>query len=249
MSKESVNESKNSLKERVNESELVIQGLSERLIHDLNAGKWEYIERRDCYLKEYGIKKFPNKIAHDMIRAWRWAEVFRHLDNFEPTQTLAKALLNDMKEKWFYEDKENKSIGVAGRLLKDSEAEREEFLSRFPKLDKSTALLVLELLNTNMYSGAGNVYKIHLWDCFSPSYFTGLDEEILKRLSNRWKVIEDEDKNAFIWIDNEKRREYTKIALEIQKKTKKEEDEDLKDLQKYLNEDYEQELNLGEESL
>lgn len=249
MSKESVNESKNSLKERVNESELVIQGLSERLIHDLNAGKWEYIERRECYLKEFWMKNFPNKIAHDMIKAWRWDEVFYHIDRFEPTQTLAKALLNDMKEKWFYEDKEKKSMGFAGRLLEDSEAEREEFLSRFSKLDKSTALLVLELLNRNMYSGAGNVYKIHLWDCFNPKYFTDLDEEVLKKLSNLWKVIEDEDKNVFVWIDSEKREKYTKIALEIQKKAKKEEDEDLKDLQKYLNEDYEQELGLREESL
>jgi hypothetical protein len=40
----------------------------------------------------------------------------------------------------------------SGCLLEDSVIEWETFLSRFKKLDKSTALLVLKLLETNIYN-------------------------------------------------------------------------------------------------
>lgn len=238
--KESVNESVNSLKKKVKDSELLIQELSKALINDLNAGRWDYIEWWNDYLKWLdGSDKFPNKVAHDMIRAWRWDEVLRHIEKFEPTQTLAKELLKDMLKRWFYEDKEYKSMGYNRFILEDSVSERETFLSRFWELDNTTALLVLELLNKNLYEGDNDFYKSHLGDCFNPKYFTGLDEKVLKRLSNRWKVIEDEDKNSFVWIDNEKREKYTKIALEIQKKTEEEENDNLEDLERYLKENYE----------
>jgi hypothetical protein len=91
-------------------------------------------------------------------------------------------------------------------------------------LDKSTALLVLKLLETNIYNWANVIYKLHLWDCFNLNYFIWLDEEILKRLSERWVVIEDEDKNKFVWIDKEKWDKYTNIALKVQDEANEERD-------------------------
>lgn len=240
MGRERPEESTNSLNKNIKQSEEAIQELSKRLIHDLNMGRWDYIERRDDYLQEFkGADKFPNKIAHDMIKAWRWDEVFRHIDRFEPTQTLAKALLSDMIKKWFYEDKEERARGWRSDLLEDSVIDWENFLSRFGILDKSTAILVLKLLEKNMFPEGGYTYKEHLGDCFNPKYFTGLDEEILKKLSDRWVVIEDKDKKSFVWIDNTKREKYKKVALEVQKKAKKESEDELKDLQDYLTENYE----------
>jgi hypothetical protein len=156
-----------------------------------------------------------------MIRAWRWDEVFRHIDKFKPTQTLAKALLKDMIKNWFYEDKDERAMGNNCRLLEDSIAERDDFLSKFWKLDNSTAVLVLKLLEKNLYPDYDAVYKEHLWDCFPLQYFTELDEDILNKLSNRWKVVEDEDKKRFVWIDSEKWEKYTNIALSIQNEASK----------------------------
>ncbi len=216
----------NSTNENVKDSELIIQQLSERLINDLKMGHWEYIEWRDCYLQELdGADKFPNKIAYDMIKAWRWDEVFRHIDKFEPTQTLAKALLKDMLKNWFYENLEDRDVGYHGNLLEDNIVEWENFLSRFENLDNTTAILVLKLLEKNMYEWAGCVYKEHLWDCFNLEYFTGLDEGVLKIISERWKIPTDEEKKRFIWIDEEKRKKYTKIALDVQKNRDDEWDE------------------------
>ena len=160
MDKESENKHIDSSNENVKDSELIIQQLSERLINDLKMGRWEYIEWRDCYLQELdGADKFPNKIAHDMINAWRWDEVFRHIDKFEPIQTLAKALLKDMLKNWFYENLEDRDVGYHGNLLEDNIVEWENFLSRFENLDNTTAILVLKLLEKNMYEWAGCVYK------------------------------------------------------------------------------------------
>ena len=212
--------------ENVKDSELIIQQISERLINDLKMRRWEYIEWRDCYLQELdGVDIFPNKIAHDMIKAWRWDEVFRHIDKFEPTQTLAKALLKDMLKNWFYENLEYRDVGYRGNLLEDNIVEWENFLSRFENLDNTTAILVLKLLEKNMYEWAGCVYKEHLWDCFNLEHFTGLDEGVLKIISERWKIPTDEEKKRFIWIDEEKRKKYTKIALDVQKNRDDERDE------------------------
>lgn len=221
-----VNELTNSLNEKTKNSELIIQDLSKRLIHDLNMGRWDYIERRDDYLQELdGADKFPNKIAHDMIKAWRWDEVLRHIENFESTQTLAKALLENMLKNWFYENKDSRAEGYSlDYLLEDNINQRETFLSRFKELDNSTALLVLRLLERNMYEWADAIYKSHLWDCFTLKYFVWLDEEVLKRLSERWVVIKNEDKNRFVWIDKEKWDKYTKIALKVQDEANEERD-------------------------
>ena len=225
MSKEKINESADSSKKRIMASEELIQHVSNDLIQSLNAGSGDYIERWNDYLERFeGSDTFPNKIAHDMIRAWRWDEVFRHIDKFKPTQTLAKALLKDMLKNWFYENLEDRDVGYHGNLLEDKIVEWENFLSRFENLDNTTAILVLKLLEKNMYEWAGCVYKEHLWDCFTLKYFVWLDEEVLKRLSERWVVIKDEDKNRFVWIDKEKWDKYTKIALMVQDEANEERD-------------------------
>lgn len=226
MSKEKINESTDSSKKRSIISEELIQHVSNDLIQSLNAGSGDYIERWNDYLERFeGSDTFPNKIAHDMIRAWRWDEVFRHIDKFKPTQTLAKALLKDMIKNWFYEDKDERAMGYNCRLLEDSIAERDDFLSKFWKLDNSTAVLVLKLLEKNLYTDYNAVYKEHLWDCFPLQYFTELDEDVLNKLSNRWKVVEDEDQKRFVWIDSEKREKYTNIALSVQNEASKIEEE------------------------
>lgn len=226
MDKDKLNESKDFSEKKVKDPELFIQELSERLIHDLNAGRWDYIERREDYLNWLdGADKFPNKIAHEMIRAWRWDEVLRHIEKFEPSQTLAKALLEDMLKSWFYEDKDSRAEGYDfDYLLEDSVIKREIFLSRFKELDNSTALLVLRLLEKNMYEWADAIYKSHLWDCFHIKYFTWLNEEVLTKLSERWLIIEDKDKSRFVWIDSEKWNKYTKIALKVQDEANEERD-------------------------
>lgn len=222
MSKEKINESADSSKKIIMASEELIQHVSNDLIQSLNAGSWDYIERWNDYLRRFeDVGVFPNKIAHDMIRAWRWDEVFRHIDRFGPTQTLARALLKDMIKNWFYEDKDERAMGYDCWLLEDSVADRDNFLSKFWRLDNSTAVLVLKLLEKNLYSGHDAIYKEHLWDCFPLQYFTELDEDVLNKLSNRWKVVEDEDKKRFVWIDDKKREKYTNIALSIQNEASK----------------------------
>lgn len=226
MNKESVNQSINTLKKKTKNSELIIQELSKSLIHDLDASNWDYIEWRDEYLDKLdGVNKFPNKIAQDMVRAWRWDEVYRHIEKFEPTTILAKTLLKDMLKTWFYEDKNSRAEGYGfDCLLKDSVIERETFLSRFKELDNSTALLVLRLLEKNMYEWADAIYRSHLWDCFHLRFFTWLNEEVLMKLSERWVIIEDKDKSRFVWIDNEKWNKYTNIALNVQDEANEERD-------------------------
>ena len=218
MNKERANEHINSSKDNTRNSEIIIQKLSKRLINDLNMGRWDYIQWRNDYLQELdGANKFPNKIAHDMIKAWRWDEVLKHIDKFKPTQTLAKALLENMLKNWFYENKNSRAEGYSfDYLLEDDIIQRETFLSRFKELDNSTALLVLKLLERNMFEWADAIYRSRLWDCFVLKCFVWLDEEVLRRLSERWVIIKEEDKSRFVWIDNEKWDKYTKTALMVQ---------------------------------
>ena len=72
-----------------------------------------------------------------------------------------------------------------------------------------------------MFVDADSSYKEHLGDCFNIKYFTGLDEEVLKKISDLWKVIPDEDKNRFVWINDETREKYTNIALKVQEEASK----------------------------
>jgi len=223
MVKEKITENLETSEKKSKVSDDVIKQMTKNLIFDLNAGRWDYIERWNDYLNRLdGAEKFPDSIAFEMIKAWRWDEVLRHIDKFEPTQKLANALLKDMIKMWFYEDKDARAEGYNFiNLLEDNIVERENFLSYFWNLDKSTALLALELLNKNMFVDADSSYKEHLGDCFNIKYFTGLDEEVLIKISDLWKVIPDEDKNRFVWINDETREKYTNIALKVQEEASK----------------------------
>lgn len=217
MNERRTNELTDSSKENVRASELILQDLSRRIINDLDTWHWNNMQWRDTYLQELnGSDKFPNKIAYDMIKAWRGKVVLKWIDKFEPTQTLANALLKDMLKNWFYKDIDNDNPRFHKYMLSDQPIERENFLSRFNDLDNTTALLALNLINKNNFKWANCIYKEHLGDCFNLKHFTNLDEEILKRISERWKIPTDEEKEKFFWIDDEKREKYTAIALAIQ---------------------------------
>jgi len=71
MAKEKFTENLEISEKKSKVSDNVIKQMTKNLIFDLNAGRWDYIERWNDYLNRLdGAEKFPDSIAFEMIKAW-----------------------------------------------------------------------------------------------------------------------------------------------------------------------------------